>query len=178
VAVGRQLTGESRVVVVHIRAGEAPDRLQLMWLQRPDLVSIASLDGVVEGPAFELALMCDLRVATEDTVLAMTATRTGEIPFLAPVLADLVGTARALELCLTGRRIDAREAHEIGLLALAVPSTELADALDDLVAVILEAPREAVIETKSLLRRSRTMTDRDRWSAAAEARDRIVGKGA
>lgn len=181
-AAGRQLTGGVRIVVVEIRhrvpiAG-APDWRGMAWLQRPDLISIAALSGAVEGDDLEFALLCDLRVATEDTLLAMTSTRAGHAPALAPVLADLIGPARALELCLTGRRVSAREAEEIGLIALTVPQADLDGAIGDLIDVILEAPREAVVETKALLRRARTMSDRDRWSAAAEAQARLVGKDA
>jgi enoyl-CoA hydratase/carnithine racemase len=66
-------------------------------------------------------------------------------------LVELVGYARALEICLTGRRVDADEALRTGLANLVVPPGELAGAVADLTAAVLAADRNAVIEIKALL---------------------------
>ncbi|MGH3646245.1 MAG: enoyl-CoA hydratase/isomerase family protein, partial [Micromonosporaceae bacterium] len=66
-------------------------------------------------------------------------------------LVELVGYARALELCLTARRVEADEALRIGLAALVVAPGELAETVDDLVSALLSAPRGAVSEIKALL---------------------------
>lgn len=123
------------------------------WLGRPDLVSIAAVQGHAIGAGFQLALACDLRVVGADVSFAMAETSLGLVPDLGGtrVLADTVGYPRALELCLTGRRIGAEEAVRIGLALLAVPVAELDPAVAELAAAVLAAPAGAVTETKALL---------------------------
>ncbi len=111
------------------------------------------MQGHAIGAGFQLALACDLRVLADDAQLAMAETGLGLVPDLggtAP-LVETVGYARALELCLTGRRVGADEALRSGLATLVVPRAELAAATADLVAALLAAPRDAVVETKALL---------------------------
>ncbi|MER7771752.1 enoyl-CoA hydratase/isomerase family protein [Kitasatospora sp. NPDC096140] len=123
------------------------------WWRRPDLISIAAVQGHAVGAGFQLALGCDLRVVAEDVQFAMKETSLGLVPDLAGTkpLTDLVGYARALEICATGRWVHAEEATAIGLANLAVPGAELDAAARDLAAALLAAPRGAVIETKALL---------------------------
>ncbi len=66
-------------------------------------------------------------------------------------LVSLVGYARALEICATGRFVMAEEAVNTGLANLAVPADQLDGAVGDLASAVLAAPRDAVIETKALL---------------------------
>jgi enoyl-CoA hydratase/carnithine racemase len=123
------------------------------WLRRPDLVSVAAVQGHAIGAGFQLALGCDLRVLADDAQLCMAETTLGLVPDLggtAP-LVETVGYARALEICLTGRRVGAEEALRLGLATVVVPRAELAGATADLVAALLAAPRDAVVETKALL---------------------------
>jgi enoyl-CoA hydratase/carnithine racemase len=123
------------------------------WLRRPDLVSVAAVQGHAVGAGFQLALACDLRVLADDAQLSMAETGLGLVPDLggtAP-LVETVGYSRALELCVTGRRVGAEEARLLGLATLVVPRAELEAATRDLVAALLAAPRDAVVETKALL---------------------------
>ncbi len=64
---------------------------------------------------------------------------------------NLVGYARALEICATGRFVHAEEAERTGLANLVVPADQLDGAARDLAAALLAAPRDAVVETKALL---------------------------
>ncbi|KWX04547.1 enoyl-CoA hydratase [Carbonactinospora thermoautotrophica] len=123
------------------------------WWRRPDLVSIASVAGHAVGAGFQLALACDLRVVADDVRFAMRETSLGLVPDLGGTkpLVDCVGYARALEICATGRWIDAKEAQQLGLATLVVPLAELAAATQDLVAAVLATPRDAVVELKALL---------------------------
>ncbi|MEU9044020.1 MULTISPECIES: enoyl-CoA hydratase/isomerase family protein [unclassified Kitasatospora] len=123
------------------------------WWRRPDLISIAVVQGHAVGAGFQLALGCDLRVVAEDVQFAMKETALGLVPDLAGTkpLTELVGYARALEICATGRWVGAEEAAAIGLANLAVSGAELDAAARDLAAALLAAPRGAVIETKALL---------------------------
>ncbi|MGW7582431.1 enoyl-CoA hydratase/isomerase family protein [Kitasatospora sp. NPDC054768] len=123
------------------------------WWRRPDLISIAAVQGHAVGAGFQLALGCDLRVVAEDVQFAMKETSLGLVPDLAGTkpLTELVGYARALEICATGRWVGAEEAAAIGLANLAVSGEDLEAAARDLAAALLAAPRGAVIETKALL---------------------------
>ncbi len=123
------------------------------WWRRPDLVSIASVAGHAVGAGFQLALACDLRVVADDARFAMRETSLGLVPDLGGTkpLVDCVGYARALEICATGRWVDAEEARQLGLATLVVPRAELDAATQDLVAALLAAPRNAVVELKALL---------------------------
>ena len=128
------------------------------WWRRPDLVSVAAVHGHAVGAGFQLALACDMRVVTEDAQFAMRETSLGLVPDLGGTLplVDIVGYPRALEICLTGRWVDATEAGALGLAELVVPNDQLDAAVGDLLAPILAAPRDAVIETKALLVQART----------------------
>ncbi|WP_030908945.1 enoyl-CoA hydratase/isomerase family protein [Streptomyces sp. NRRL F-5126] len=144
------------------------------WLRQNDILSVAAVQGHAIGAGFQLALACDLRVAADDAQFAMRETSLGIVPDLAGThpLVNLVGYARALEICVTGRFVHADEAERIGLANLTVAPAELDAAVADLTSALLSAPREAVIETKALLRGASTRTYADQRAAerAAQAR--------
>jgi enoyl-CoA hydratase/carnithine racemase len=123
------------------------------WLHRPDLVSIAAVHGHAIGAGFQLALACDLRILADNAQFSMAEVTHGLVPDLCGTrrLVELVGYARALEICATGRRVGAAEADRIGLANLVVPATELDAAVRDLTAAVLAGPRDAVVEIKALL---------------------------
>jgi enoyl-CoA hydratase/carnithine racemase len=141
------------------------------WLSRTDLVSIAAVHGHAIGAGFQLALACDLRVAADDARFAMREPSLGLVPDLGGTrpLVHLVGYARALEICLTGRSVPAEEALRIGLVTLVVPPGELAAAVDDLVAAVLAPPRDAVVETKALITAAWSRTLAQQLAAEREA---------
>ncbi|MFF5251831.1 enoyl-CoA hydratase/isomerase family protein [Streptomyces leeuwenhoekii] len=123
------------------------------WWRRGDILSIAAVQGHAIGAGFQLALACDLRVVADDAQFAMRETGLGLVPDLTGThpLVGLVGYARALEICVTGRFVTADEAVSTGLANLAVPADQLDAAVRDLASAVLAAPRDAVIETKALL---------------------------
>lgn len=124
------------------------------WWRRSDIVSIAAVQGHAIGAGFQLALACDLRVVADDVQFAMRETSLGLVPDLTGThtLVGLVGYARALEICATGRFVMAEEAVNTGLANIAVPADQVEDAVRDLASALLAAERDAVIETKALLR--------------------------
>ncbi|MFJ4680127.1 MULTISPECIES: enoyl-CoA hydratase/isomerase family protein [unclassified Kitasatospora] len=144
------------------------------WWRRADLVTVAAVQGHAIGAGFQLALACDLRVVAEDVQFAMKETSLGLVPDLTGTkpLTELVGYARALEICATGRRISADEAVAVGLANLAVPLGDLEAAAADLIAALLAAPRSAVIETKALLRGAIDRTYDQQRAAEREAQAR------
>lgn len=144
------------------------------WWRRNDLVSIAAVQGHAIGAGFQLALACDLRVCARNAQFAMRETSLGLVPDLTGTkpLVGLVGYARALEICATGRFVHAAEAERIGLANLAVPAAELDEAVTDLTAAILAAPRDAVVETKALLAGAGDRTLEDQCTAERAAQTR------
>ena len=124
------------------------------WWRRPSLISIAAVQGHAVGAGFQLALACDLRVLADNAQLSMRETTLGLVPDLGGTqpLVEEVGYSRALEICVTGRWVDALEARELGLATIVVPREELDGAVADLVAAVSAAPSGAVAATKALLR--------------------------
>jgi enoyl-CoA hydratase/carnithine racemase len=123
------------------------------WLRRPELLTIAAVHGHAIGAGFQLALACDLRVVAEGTQFSMAEVTLGLVPDLTGTkrLVELVGYARALEICATARRVDAAEALRIGLANLVVPAADLDGAVSDLVAAVIAGNRDAIVEIKALL---------------------------
>ncbi|MFD0116388.1 enoyl-CoA hydratase/isomerase family protein [Streptomyces sp. NPDC058320] len=123
------------------------------WWRRSDIITVAAVQGHAIGAGFQLALACDLRIAAEDVQFSMRETSLGLVPDLTGThpLVSLVGYARALEICVTGRYVHADEAGRIGLANLVVPADQLDAAARDLAGALVAAPRDAVIETKALL---------------------------
>ncbi|MFP3990419.1 enoyl-CoA hydratase/isomerase family protein [Streptomyces sp. E11-3] len=144
------------------------------WWRRSDLVSVAAVQGHAIGAGFQLALACDLRVVADDVQFAMRETSLGLVPDLTGThpLVSLVGYARALEICATGRFVHADEAGRIGLANLVVPGADLDASVSDLTAALLAAPRDAVVETKALLQGAAARSYEDQRTAerAAQAR--------
>lgn len=144
------------------------------WLHRPDIISVAAVHGPAIGAGFQLALACDLRVLTETATLSMAEVTLGLVPDLAGTkrLVDLVGYARALEICATGRRLDAAEAYRMGLANSVVAPADLDDAVSRLTAALLAGNRNAVVEIKALLAGAGDRTDKEQQRAEREAQTR------
>ncbi|MFI7012267.1 enoyl-CoA hydratase/isomerase family protein [Streptomyces sp. NPDC050145] len=144
------------------------------WLRRGDILSVAAVQGHAIGAGFQLALSCDLRVVADDVQFSMRETSLGLVPDLTGThpLVGLVGYARALEICVTGRYVHADEAVRSGLANVAVPGDQLEDATRDLVAALVAAPRDAVVETKVLLQGAagRTLDEQRAAERAAQGR--------
>ena len=144
------------------------------WLRRPSLVTIAAVQGHAIGAGFQLALNCDLRVLADDARFSMAEVTLGLVPDLGGTkrLTELVGPSRALEICLTGRRVAADEADRIGLATAVVPGAELDAAVRDLAAAVLAADRDAVAEIKALVAGAggRTYEAQDRAEREAQTR--------
>jgi enoyl-CoA hydratase/carnithine racemase len=153
------------------------------WLRRPDLVSIAAVRGHAIGAGFQLALACDLRICAEDTQFTMAEVALGLVPDLGGTkrLVELVGYARALDICITGRRVAAAEADRIGLATSVVPGDELDEAVASITGQILAARRDSVVEIKALLAEAagRSFADQERFEREAQVRRirDLVGEG-
>jgi enoyl-CoA hydratase/carnithine racemase len=110
-------------------AGERRRLTDFDWIEsvaRCRKPTIAALHGFCLGGGLELALACDLRLAAENTQLGLPETALGLIPGGGGTqrLPRLIGLGPALHLLLTGERIDAAEAHRLGLVSRLLPSPE------------------------------------------------------
>jgi enoyl-CoA hydratase/carnithine racemase len=90
---------------------------------------IAAINGVAFGGGLELALACDIRLAADSAEMGLTEVRLGIIPGAGGTqrLARIAGLAVAKELTLTGRRIGAAQARELGLVSQVAPADGLAE---------------------------------------------------
>jgi enoyl-CoA hydratase len=107
-------------------------------LSRSSLVSVAAVNGLAFGGGAELAMACTLRVAAAHATFSLPEIKLGLLPAYGGTqfLPALIGKARSLDLMLTGRAIDAREALSIGLVDRVVESGA------DVVAAALALARE------------------------------------
>jgi methylglutaconyl-CoA hydratase len=101
-------------------------RSELAWLAQSEFVSVAAINGVALGGGLELALTCDLRIAAPLATFGLPETGLAIIPGAGGTqrITRLLGESRALDLVLTGRRIDSSEALALGLVNRVAPSAE------------------------------------------------------
>ncbi|XVU27542.1 enoyl-CoA hydratase/isomerase family protein [Actinoplanes sp. CA-054009] len=181
--------GDSSLVkLAQLSPEECADRIAgfqaaFTWLRNPSIVTIAAVQGHAIGAGFQLALNCDLRVLADDAKFSMAEVTLGLVPDLGGTkrLAELTGPSRALEICLTGRRIAADEAERIGLATTVVPAAELSATVADLTAAIIAADAGATSEIKALLSGAglRSYAEQDRAEREAQTRRvrELLGSG-
>jgi 2-(1,2-epoxy-1,2-dihydrophenyl)acetyl-CoA isomerase len=113
-------------------------------------IVIAAVDGPAVGAGMDLALACDMRIASERAKFGQVWVKLGVIPGTggAWLTQMLAGQTRAAELLLTGKIIDAVEALDAGLVNAVVGEEGLLDAARDLAERVLAHPREGVVANK------------------------------
>jgi enoyl-CoA hydratase/carnithine racemase len=132
------------------------DRLRLnFWqaLSRCEAPIIAAINGYALGGGCELAMCCDMRVASDQAHLGLTEVTLGIIPGGGGTqrLPRLVGRGKAFELILTGRHIAAPEALRLGLVEQVVPHDQLKLAVEDLAQTIVSRAPLAVKYAKEAI---------------------------
>jgi 2-(1,2-epoxy-1,2-dihydrophenyl)acetyl-CoA isomerase len=120
---------------------EAGRRVALAVVEAPKPV-VAALNGPAAGGGANLALACDLRVASERAAIGQTFNRIGLHPDWGGTyfLPRLVGPAKAAELVFTGEMVDAAEAERIGLVNRVVPHERFRDEVDELAGTLAAKP--------------------------------------
>lgn len=108
---------------------------------------IAAVDGIAYGGGFDLAVLCDLRIASDRAVFAHPEAAHG--PVVYGPLHDLVGGAIARELVLTGRQVGAAEARRLNLVTEVTGAAELAGRALALARQASRAPRDVLVRTKA-----------------------------
>jgi enoyl-CoA hydratase/carnithine racemase len=131
-----------------------------------EVPTIAAMSGHAVGGGLGLAIVCDLRVASETSRYGANFVKLGLHPGMATtyLLPRLVGVPRALELLLTGRILSGREAAEIGLVNAALPSDQVLARARELAEEIASAAPIAVRLTKQTIYRHL------QWGAVEAAR--------
>jgi enoyl-CoA hydratase len=123
--------------------GDGPMGPSRMAFTKP---TIAAVEGYAVAGGLELALMCDLRVASETAVFGVFCRRWG-VPLIdggTVRLPRLIGLSRALDMILTGRPVDAREALDFGLANRVVPAGHAREEAEALARAIAEFPQHCV----------------------------------
>lgn len=115
-----------------------------------DVPVIGAINGYAVGLGFGVALATDLRIAADNAQFAVSQTTRGLMPDygLGHTLREAVGNQRALELMLTGRRVDAQEALALGLVLKVVPVDQLLDEAMEFAARIAKGPPLGMAATK------------------------------
>lgn len=115
---------------------------------------IAAINGVAAGAGLSVALACDIRIAGEDAPFSLAFVKIGLIPDSGACyfLPRAVGMARALELAITGDRIDAATALQMGLVNRVVPADRVLAESHDLARKLADLPTAAIALTKRILK--------------------------
>jgi enoyl-CoA hydratase/carnithine racemase len=127
-------------------------------LSRLEVPLIGAVNGAAIGAGCDLAMMCDIRIASERASFAESFVRIGLIPGDGGswFLPRAVGYERAAEMTLTGDRIDAATALEWGMVSRVVPHDDLLPQPHPLAERIVKNPAHALRMAKRLLQESRT----------------------
>ncbi|MGU9979998.1 enoyl-CoA hydratase [Phreatobacter sp. HK31-P] len=117
---------------------------------------IAAVAGFALGGGCELAMMCDFILAAETAKFGQPEIKLGVMPGAGGTqrLTRFVGKSKAMEMCLTGRMMDAAEAERVGLVSRIVPAAELIDEAVKVAGQIADMSMPTVMMTKETVNRS------------------------
>jgi len=117
---------------------------------------IAAVAGFALGGGCELAMMCDFILAADTAKFGQPEIKLGVMPGAGGTqrLTRFVGKSKAMEMCLTGRMMDAAEAERAGLVSRVVPAADLVDEALKVAAVIASMSRTVAMQTKESVNRS------------------------
>lgn len=121
-----------------------------------EVPTVAAVNGVAAGAGMGIALACDVRILAERGFFMSAFINVGLIPDTGSswFLPAMVGVSRAMEIAMTGRRVDAAESERIGLSTRTVPGDELLEAARGFAADLADGPTAAYVETRRLLHRA------------------------
>ncbi len=122
-----------------------------LWQRDSPALTVAAVHGPAIGAGFQLALACDILLATPSATFAMRETSYGLVPDLGGTqpLVRAVGYARAVDLCATGRTVAAEEGYALGFVTRVVSDLDVA--LAEVITAVGSAPRGAVADLLPLL---------------------------
>ena len=125
-------------------------------MQRVRKPTVAAVAGFALGGGCELAMMCDIILAADTAKFGQPEIKLGIIPGMGGTqrLVRAIGKAKAMEMCLTGRMMDAQEAERAGLVARIVPAASLLDEALATAATIAAMSLPAVLLIKEAIARA------------------------
>ena len=149
-------TAPSRVIARQVR-WERDVWGQFLSLDKP---IVAALHGFVIGSGIEMAMLCDIRIASEDAVFGLPEAALGMLPAAGgtQTIPRMIGRSRALEALLSNERMDASRALEIGLVHRVVPRESLVEEANTQAARLAELPSHLVSTIKEALLRGSDMS--------------------
>jgi enoyl-CoA hydratase len=145
---------------------------------------IAAVNGFALGGGCELAMMADMIIASEKAKFGQPEIKLGVAPGMGGTqrLTRAIGKAKAMDLCLTGRMMDAVEAEKSGLVARILPAEGFVDAVVAIAAEIAAMPRLAALLNKEMVNVAFETTleqgllyERRTWSILAATEDKAEG---
>ena len=141
----------------------------VLALARGPFVSIARVQGYALGGGCELAMACDLIIASENASFGQPEVGLGLIPGFGgtQMLADRVGLSVAMDLIVTGRRISGRDAAGLGLVSRVAAHEQLDEEVENAVQGVLKGHPDAIREARRLVKQSVQMSFQDGLSSEA-----------
>lgn len=142
-----------------------------LLLHELPLPTVAKVTGPAFGAGWNLALGCDLVVATPESTFSQVFTKRGLTMDLGGswLLPRLVGMQQAKRLTLLAETIDAAQAHDLGLVTWVIPADEIDGFTDDLATRLADGPPVALAQTKALLHEGADSTMHEALAAEARA---------
>jgi enoyl-CoA hydratase len=164
---GRAMTGGMQVQVLRALDPAAAKALitlvheAIHAVHEAPFPTVCMVNGACLGAGFELAMACDMRIASSAATLGLPEVRVG-VPSVveAALLPGIVGPGRAAEILLTGEPVSAQQAFEWGLVNRVVPPAELQAATSQLIDKILACAPSAIRIQKELIIRWRNTDQR------------------
>lgn len=141
---------------------------------------IAVLNGYALGGGLEVAMACDLRIASENARMGQTEVNIGLIPGWGGTqrLTRLIGATKAKELVFTGRMIDAKTAEQLGILNMVIPADKFKETVTQFAKDLAAKPPVAIKVAKSLINKgadigldSALALEREGFSVVASTED-------
>jgi Enoyl-CoA hydratase/carnithine racemase len=138
---------------------------------------IAAINGLALGGGLELAMACDIMIASEDAELGLVEVNIGILPAGGGTqrLPRIVGKQKAKELLFLGERISAAEAERLGLVNRVVPADRLMDEAKEMAKRIAEKAPLAVKEIKSVVNKGMEMNLDEGIECELEGAMRLMG---
>lgn len=131
-------------------------RSTLSLLETGPFVSIAAVNGYAFGGGMEVALACDMVVASDNALMGMPEVKLGVIPSFSGIerLSKVVGKYRALEWMLTGKHFTAGQAQEMGLVNQVCPGDQLLPVCEALAGEVVKNSFSAMMGVKQVMRQA------------------------
>ena len=137
---------------------------------------VAAVNGPAMAGGFDLAVMCDIRLASEAALFGHPELRFGS-PVLYGLLKEAVGGGMARDLCLSGRNIDGAEAHRIGLVSKVTPPDKLMEEAKVMLDEICKSPLSALVNEKKMIIKSAREAIDDATSSESQSFIDIIREG-